>query len=211
MVKGLFAAAVFLVAAISARSETLVGYWDLNSTLNRSAGTSGSLSVVVASLGIEYIGWGAGSDKNLVAGYPIGESLHFTNLATVVEVGHITLSNLDFTGLVNPAISFAVKSNPGFQLEDSFTVDYWNGSQWVSSNLQKPSTSYEVITHTFSGGELDGVANASIRISFSTVVALVDTMDVDNIQVNAVPEPGTLALAGMGLAAAVVIWRRRRG
>ena len=210
MVKGLFAAVVLLVATISARAETLVGYWDLNSTLNRSAGTSGSLSVVVASLGVEYVGWGTGTELNAVSGYAPGESLHFLNLATVVEVGHITLSNLDFTNLVNPEISFAVKSNPGFQLEDTFTIDYWNGSQWVSSNLPKPTTSYSVITHKFTSGELDGLSNASIRISFSTVVAVVDTMDVDNIQVNAVPEPGTLALAGMGLAAAVVLWRRRR-
>ncbi len=210
MVKGLFAAAVLFVASISAHADTLVGYWDLNSTLNRSAGTSGSLSVVVAGLGVEYIGWGTGSDKNLVDGYTPGQSLQFTNLATVVEVGHITLSNLNFTNLVNPVISFAAKSNPGFQLSDTFTIDYWNGSQWVSSNLDKPTTSYEIISHRFSGGELDGVANASIRISFSTVVAVVDTMNVDNIQVNAVPEPGTLALAGMGLAGAFILWRRRR-
>ncbi len=122
MVKGLFAVVVLFVATISARAETLVGYWDLNSTLNRSAGTSGSLSVVVASLGVQYIGWGTGTSLNALPGYEPGESLHFTNLATVVEVGHITLSNLDFTNLVNPEISFAVKSNPGFQLEDTFTL-----------------------------------------------------------------------------------------
>lgn len=210
MVKGLFAAAVLLVAAVSARADTLVGYWDLNSTLDRSAGTSGSLSVVVASLGIEYIGWGTGTEVNALSGYAPGESLHFSNLATVVEVGHITLSGLNFANLVNPEISFAVKSNPGFELADSFTIDYWDGSQWVATDLEKPTTSYSVISHKFAGGELDGATNASIRISFSTVVAVVDTMDVDNIQVNAVPEPGTLALAGMGLAAAVVVWRRRR-
>lgn len=210
MVKGLFAAAVLFVAAVSARADTLVGYWALNRTLDRTAGNSGSMSVVVADLGIQYVGWGEGSIENLVPGYPIGESLHFSNLATVVEVGHITLSDLDFTGLVNPVISFAAKSNVIFQLNDTFTVEYWNGTQWISSDLKKPTTSYGIITHTFSGGELDGVAHASIRISFSTVATLVDTMDIDNVQVNAVPEPGTLALAGIGMAGAFVLWRRRR-
>lgn len=192
------------------RADTLVGYWDLNNSFVRSAGTSGALSASYEVAGIAGIRFGTGTPLNLLNdSFEAGTSLEFFSLASVVEVGHITLSNLNFTGLSSPTVSFAVRGNAAFVLNDTFKIEYNIGEGWVSTDLAKPTGAYAVIPFTFSGGQLDNVSDARIRISFSTVVAVVDVVEFDNIQVNAVPEPGVVALlAGAGVA--ILLLRKRR-
>ena len=209
MKKYLAAAGLWILIASASHAQTLVGYWDLNSNQSRSSGSSGLLSAELEGYGITYIGYGTGTTVNLEPGFSAGESLSFVNLASIIEVGHVTVSGLNFTGLVAPTFSFAARSNPAFQLGDVFKLEYNTGSGWtLETTLPTPNTSYAMVTRTFSSGILDGLPNVDIRITFSTVVAVADTFEVDNVKVTAVPEPASLALFGLG--GALMLFRLHR-
>lgn len=200
-----------MLAAIgTGRADSLIGYWDLNGDLDRAAGTSGLLSASFEGAAIASLGFGSGTVLNrLDSSYPAGTSLEFFDLASVIEVAHVTLSNLDFRGLTSPTISFAVQGDQLFTLEDYFHIEYNTGSGWISVDLPKPATNYAVESYTFNNGQLDDQPQAEIRISFSTVATVVDVVNFDNIQVNAVPEPSSLALL-VGTSIACMFIRQRR-
>ncbi len=202
MVKSILVMLAATLVVSTTQAQTLVGYWDFNSTLTRSAGSSGTLTAGLDSLGLSYVSSGTGTTVNLQSGFSAGESLAFVNLISVTEVGRVTVNGLNFTGLFTPTFSFAAKSTPAFQIGDVFRLEYDSGSGWITAaSFQPPTTSYELVSHTFAPGLLDNVANAQIRITFSTIVAVADVFEVDNLTIAAVPEPSTIALLGLcGLA-----------
>jgi len=206
---------IFLVAVslITAHGETELGYWDLNNTLDRSSGSSGVLSAELEGFGAGYIGYGSGTSVNLQPGFSAGESLRFSSLATILETGHVTVSNLNFTGLATPTFSFAAKSSPAFEIGDVFKLEYNSGAGWVTAALlAMPSTSYSLFTHTFAPGILDNLPNVHIRMTFSTIVAIADVFDVDNVRVTAVPEPSAFWLlwTAVILAAIARVFRGKK-
>lgn len=196
------------LAPLSAQVQ--VGYWDLNGTLARSAGSSGSLSAELLNLGIGTIGFGTGSTVNLQPGFTAGSSLGFFDLVSLAESGRVTISNLDFSGLSSPTVSLAVRSNPGFTLSDEFRIEYRIGAGlWTTAAvLPNPTTSFELVTHTFAPNLLDNVPNAAIRLSFSSVATVVNIVEIDNLRVTAVPEPGTIGL--LAVTAIGLTFLRRR-
>lgn len=193
------------------RAETEVGYWDLNSTLTRSAGTSGSLSAELLILGVGFLGFGSGTTVNLQPGFTAGESLQFFDLVSVAETGRVTISDLDFTGLTTPTISFAIRSNPAFSLLDDFRLEYNTGSGWTTaSDLALPTTSFELASYTFGAGVIDELSDVDLRISFISVATVLDVVEVDNVRITAVPEPSVVALA-LGAGAGLMLRRLWRG
>lgn len=192
-----------LVVWAPVRADTEVGYWDLNGTLARSAGTSGSLSAELLILGAGFIGFGTGTMVNLQPGFTAGQALEFFDLVSVAETGRVTLTGLDFTGLTTPTISLAIRSNPAFTLTDDFRVQYDTGGGWITASvLSKPSTSYELVSYTFDTAVLDGLADVDLRLEFSSLATVLDVVQVDNVRVTAVPEPSVewlLIAAALGL------------
>lgn len=60
------------------------------------------------------------------------------------------------------------------------------------------------MSYTFDPGVIDGLSDVDLRLSFTSVAALLDTVEVDNIRVTAVPEPSVvwlLVAAGVTLGA----------
>ncbi len=202
----------FLSACLPVFSQTQVGYWDLNGTLTRSAGSSGTLSAELLVLGSGFINYGTGTAVNLQPGFTAGSSLRYFNLVSVVEVGRLTLTGLDFSGLETPTVTFAIRSNPAFTLSDTFQLEYnINGGSWLSATgLALPTTSFSLFSYTFGAGVLDNVGNAGIRVAFSSVATILDTVEIDNVRVTAVPEPGTLGLLAVVGIALIALKRRRR-
>ncbi len=193
------------------RAQTELGYWDLNGTLARSSGTSGTLSAELLILGAGFISFGTGTTVNLQPGFTAGSSLRFFDLVSVAETGRVTISNLDFSGLTTPTISFAIRSNPAFTLSDDFRLQYDSGGGWTTADvLALPTTTYELVSYTFDPGVIDGLSDVDLRLSFTSVATLLDTVEVDNIRVTAVPEPSVVwLLAAAGGALGALRLRRR--
>jgi hypothetical protein len=162
-------------------------------------------------LGVGSLGFGSGTTVNLQPGFTAGSSLLFFDLVSVAETGRVTISNLDFTGLTTPTISFAIRSNPAFTLVDDFRLEYNTGGGWTTASaLALPTTSFELASYTFGSGVIDELSDVDLRISFISVASVLDVVEVDNVRITAVPEPSVVALAlaaGAGLISRRV-WRR---
>lgn len=190
----------FFVVTLASYGQTVVGYWDLNNTLARSDGSSGILDAEVVGFPFStFIDYGTGTSVNLPIGFTAGQSLRFFDLTSIVEIGHVTISGLNFTGLTSPTFSFAVRGNALFQIGDSFELEYNTGSGWVTAVSPSINTTYSVASYSFSPGLLDGLSNVDMRIAFSTVATVIDVLEVDNILITAVPEPASVILLGIGI------------
>ncbi len=210
MVKHFVLAGLWVFMHATGHAQTLVGYWDMNGTQARSSGDSGVLTRDLEELGISFLGYGSGSTVNLESGFSAGQSLAFVNLASVLETGHVTVSSLDLTGLTTPTFSFAVRSTPAFEFGDILKLEYNTGGGWTTAALlAAPTTSYSLVSHTFSSGLLDGLSNVGIRITFSSIVSLADTFEVDNLKITAVPEPAAYMLLGAGVLLFLPAMRKR--
>lgn len=204
------AVSLWMAMGVTAQAQTLVGYWDMNGSTDRSSGSSGVLTRELEDLGISFLGYGTGTGVNLESGFLPGESLAFVNLASVLETGHVTVSSLNLTGLATPTFSFAVRSTPAFEFGDVLKLEYNTGGGWTTAALlATPSTSYSLVSHTFSSGLLDNLANVGIRITFSSLVSVADTFEVDNLKIEAVPEPAAFALFATSAFIFLPLIRRR--
>lgn len=201
-----------LALAFSAADAALLGYWNFNGSYDRTGGTMGSLSAELEAFGLDYQDLnGEGSAINLVPPSLADTSLRFFSLASIAEVGHVAIVGLNFVNYASPTISFAAQNSPAFQVGDEFYVEYdlGLGGGWVkAADLAAPDTPFQLITYTFAPGLLDGKSNVGIRLTFSTALNFIDTLEFDNLQITAVPEPGSLVLVALGLSG-LALWRRK--
>jgi len=208
----LLASGLILMSA-SARAD-LVGFWDFNGNLDRTAGLQGDLFmdlVGYGSIGLE--GYGVGTEVNLPDGFSAGQSYRFYNLAQIVETTRVEVLNLDLTGYTAPVISIAARNDSVFTAGDSFKLEYNIGGGWVeATTFADPDNAFQTFSFAFPAGTLDGVANVGIRFAHFTGLTALNEFAVDNLQVTAtpVPEPSTLALVASAVVAIGFGMSRRR-
>jgi hypothetical protein len=110
--------------------------------------------------------------------------------------------NFSMSGRANPILSFATRRPAsGF---NSNTLSYsTNGTSFTAfgSAYDPPnSTTFSTITFDLTSvNALDNVPTAYLRLTFSGASSTSGTNGIDNVQVNAIPEPASLAALG-GLA-----------
>lgn len=151
------------------------------------------------------------TDNILPPSPPTNRSVGFFRLASVYYDGGFQMDNFDFTGLTDVEVSFAYRSLNAFTWDTELEVDYRiNNGSWVDFNEgQSWSSGWQTATIGF-GSALDGQSDVDLRIRSINWGTAIGWLDVDNVQVNAVPEPQVYAMLIAGAALGLALWRRHR-
>lgn len=201
----------------------LQAYWDMDSsTINgklpaNDGAQAGSLSASIVDIEIGFSGGidplVGGTTDNLIGPLPsTNRALGFYRVGSVYDDGSFRMEGFDFTGLNNVNVSFAYQSLDAFTWDTHLEVDYRiNNGLWqdIGENMTWGS-GWQVATIDF-GSFLDGASDVDLRIRTVSWLSAFGHLDIDNVQVNAVPEPRAYALAAgaLVLACAVLIRRKR--
>jgi len=164
-------------------------------------------------------GFDAGIDP-LVAGTSINLSgtpgspnrgTGFYRIGTIYDAGAFRMDGFNFTGLTDVSISFAYNSQDIFTWDTNLEVDYRiNGGSWVDIDELETWTLGYVLADISFGNALDGQNNVDLRIRTDSWLSTFGYLDIDNVQVKAVPEPSTILLLSLGLVSLSASRRRRR-
>lgn len=211
--------ALTCLVPLSSRA-TLVAYWDMDAStpaakLPATSGTqAGSLSNSFVNLAIGFSSridpLVTGTLENIVGSSPTNRAVGFYRVGTAYESGAFEMSGFDFTGLSDVSISFAYRSFDTFTWDSNLEVDYRIGAgSWIDFAEAETWTSGYTLAEIDFGSLLDNQASVDFRIRTENWSSAFGYLDLDNIQVNAVPEPRAAAL-GAGILAVVAGWIRLR-
>lgn len=150
----------------------------------------------------------AGTTLNAVGATPAGDAIQFLNSA---NNGRGFTMQADLSNYKDAVLSFAYKrTGNGFDNVDLFySTDGVNFTKFA--DVDNPDASYNLHSYDFSSiNALDGASTAFFRLVLDGASNASGTADFDNIQLNAVPEPASLAMLGVGSLTFLAVNRRRR-
>jgi hypothetical protein len=208
-------------------AAAVVAYWNFNGlTTSTNNGTSysttsgaGSMTVGVAASdqagnnrGINSF---AGTTTNNLNSDVAGQALTIQGGASesttpVQNNGATIIIQVDLTSLSNPILSFAAqRSNTGFNSNQvAYSVDGTSYTDFGSPF--NPGTSFGSTVYSFdfsSVNALDGDSSVYFKITLNGATSNSGNMRIDNVQINAIPEPGAALLGSLGM---LCLLRRRR-
>ncbi len=169
----------------------------------RTQADGGETSFVSFEGGTPWLGSGGSSTP--------GHSLAWNQGST----GNTFSFNLDTTGTTDLAIRLTVRSAAGVSaITDftSFTYNTGSGPVAITSGISNFTADAGFSQWSANLSGLTAVENQQ-SVAFQWTIPSIpsgDSFRVDNIQLTAVPEPSTVVLLGLALAAGVVVARRRR-
>ncbi len=225
---GKLAALLTVVACgltVNASAQNLLAYWNMDSVsvsgkLEADNGSQqGNVSMAAKPEGIfiNYLTTGTGTEINIYPSSTItpgNQALIVSSVADIGQAAYLEISGLNFTNQTDGVISFAIKSEDGLIWNQHIDLGYKVGAgtwqDWdTTGTIQK--TDWELTTFDIPDA-VNGQSDVSVRIEIIDWLAFVHELGIDNIQITAVPEPGTWALmAGVGAAGLLLLRRRKRG
>ncbi|MEM0965478.1 MAG: hypothetical protein AAGJ81_04950 [Verrucomicrobiota bacterium] len=211
--------ALCLSACCTQVSATLVAYWNMDGSTvpSKLSVTSGSQagSITAGILDIN------GTVDPLIAGTsinvegPVGSpnyALGFYRTTTIFNDGRFLMEGFNFSELTDVSVSFAYRSLGAFTWDSNLEVDYRIGnSSWVDvAELETWQSGYGLASIDL-GSAVSGQEDVDIRIRTVNWLSIYGYLDVDNIQVNAVPEPSGAAFWISAFAVGMIGFLRRNG
>ncbi|MCA9024766.1 MAG: PEP-CTERM sorting domain-containing protein [Planctomycetaceae bacterium] len=208
-----FVGIIALTITTSSVEASLVANWNFNtyngddhSILSDMGTDAGATLTIDAAWPSTALSAPTGTTNNAVGATPAGSALSLTEDGTN---GLGFTMQADLSAYMNPVLSFAYKrSGQGFDGELFWSTD--NVTFTSFSTVTNMDASYHIHSYDLSAIDaLDGSSTAFFRIVLSGANAG-QTADFDNIQLNAVPEPASMAMLGVGSLAFLAVNRRRR-
>lgn len=213
--------AIVLIAAMAiagGANAALIAYWNFNDLSIATASAPGAGGVptsINASQGtgtLDLSSWGGtvddftGSTINVRGSDPAEESL-----SLISNAGNGTYIQISFsmTGFTSLDVTFATRGT-----STGFSTGQWSWSTDGSSftdfgpNTATTSTTF-ALAPTVSTTALDDAATAYLRYTLNGASSTTGNNRIENLQLRAIPEPGTLGVL-MAAGAALAIRRRRR-
>ncbi|MCA9110932.1 MAG: PEP-CTERM sorting domain-containing protein [Planctomycetaceae bacterium] len=210
-----FVGIIALTITTSSVEASLVANWNFNtyngddhSILSDMGADAGASLTIDAGWPSVDLSTQSGTTLNAVGATPAGSAIQFTNNA---NNGLGFTMQADLTNYQNAVLSFAYKrTGNGFD-----NVDLFYSTDGVSftkfADVDNADASYNLHSYDFSAiNALDGASTAFFRLVLDGASNSSGTADFDNIQLNAVPEPASLTMLGVGSLAFLAVNRRRR-
>lgn len=236
MKKTLLTAIGVIALAASSHAAVLVAGWDFQTTTNGGTatvaapstptsyvanfgtgtlflnGTNGS-STFITTTGTNQLNSATGTAVNAGTGFSTTTSgaaaMLLTNASASSILNKTFVFSFNMTGLSSLTMSYAAQASSGNAATNSTLWEYsTNGTTWTTIQSVTVTAAFATYTlNTITG--LDNVSTAYVRGTV-TGASSGGTIRYDNIQLNAVPEPGTAAMALGGVGAMFWIIRRKR-
>lgn len=215
--------ALAVAATLATAPGATVAYWNFNSLSITSASAPGSGGVptnISADSGagtVDLNPWTGnvddfgGSATNTLGGDPAGNSLSLIAGSGTVGNGGSILIAVSMTGRSNPTLSFATQgTGTGFVSNQlAWSVTGTNPTDFTDFGAPyAPAASYGLQSFDLSSVDaLDGASSAWLRLTFDGASGSTGNNRIDNILLDAVPEPTVTSL--LGCAGLVLLIRRR--
>ncbi|MCA9077449.1 MAG: PEP-CTERM sorting domain-containing protein [Planctomycetaceae bacterium] len=205
-----------LVIAIQASSVdgALVAYWHFNTyngddhSITSDLGADAGATMTIDALWLNGdLSAQTGHSGNLIGATPVGDGIQFMDAE---NNGRGFTLEADLSTFANPVLSFDYKrTGNGFNNVDLYySTDNITFTKFV--DVDNVDASYTTHSYDFSAiNALDGASTAYFRFVLDGASNASGTADFDNIQLNAVPEPSSLAMLGLGGMALFGANRRR--
>ena len=206
--------------SVNAHAQNLLAYWNMDASTASSKFTAndgnqaGSVTMTAEPEGfLSYLSNTNGTTVNLYgpAGDP-NNALRTASFVSVFTEGSVVMSDLNTTGLTDLTISFAIRSDAFITWNEHAHIDYRiDDGSWVDwTEVATTAAGVSELESFVLPDAVENQANVDLRIRMTAFFSVEQNVDFDNIQITAVPEPGTWALlGGLGLTGLVVIRRRR--
>lgn len=158
--------------------------------------------------------WGQGSSIDFFAAQAGGANSYISADYHVAQAGGVIddwLITPTFSTAKDTLITFYARADmqEGFQDSIAFGVNTTGGTTFGDFQMLKPVTlSGDWVQYTFSLGAQGAGSTARFGIQYTGAADTANYIGIDSLNVNAVPEPATYLMAGIGLLALGLVRRR---
>jgi hypothetical protein len=194
--------ALFLLAGLAPAPAQVLAYWSFNHENTHADIGTATLSSTWFGLGPGTLTYAPGTDLNARPEFDAGFSIGYVDILTVLANHRLQITGLDFSGLTDAELSFAVTSTELFGIGENAHVYYSlnGGNTWEEfGEIALPNSFWRVDTIHF-GDLFDGQSDVAIRIDYFAFFDIGSSLRIDNVTVSAVPEPTVGAFLAVALA-----------